>query len=272
MATHYIFTVTTSIVVLLASLIIKFFLFGALGKGLDEFAPELADGGPPPIGAKVAKIKDKVIRDIIFQFGLQEVGHLRAIKNTVKGFPRPLLDLSKSSFAKVIDKAFGRPLHPPFDPYANDINFLLASYLIHYVGLTGYVGANPLLQNATSKQLVGGLLGVESGQDAVIRTLLYERRALKVKPYGVSVAEFTDRISNLRNILGNGGLKDVGLGNIDFGKIGNILAGDQSSLSYPRTPQEILRIIYGSGHESVPGGFYSKGGNGRIARSYLHTT
>ncbi|MCI57314.1 desiccation-related protein PCC13-62-like, partial [Trifolium medium] len=90
--------------------------------------------------------------------------------------------------------------------------------------------------------------------------------------YGVSVAEFTDRISNLRNILGNGGLKDVGLSNIDIGTVGNILVGDESSLSYPRSPEEILRIIYGSGHESVPGGFYPKGGNGLIARFHLHTT
>ncbi|GAU48262.1 hypothetical protein TSUD_405080 [Trifolium subterraneum] len=266
MATHYISTVTVSIVVLLASLIItvvttketisldvhllefslnleyleaEFFLFGAFGNGLNGIAPELTDGGSPPIVAKVAKLRDNVTGEIIAQFGLQEVGHLRAIKSTVKRFSRLLLDLSKSSFAKLMDKAFGRPPHPPFDPYANDINFLLASYLIPYVRLTGYVGVNPLLQNPTSRQLVAGLLGVESGQDAVIRTLLYERRALKVKPYGQATS---------------------------------LLVRDEFSLSFPRTPEEILRIIYGSGHESVPGGFYPKGGNGLIARLYLHTT
>ncbi|CAJ2662542.1 unnamed protein product [Trifolium pratense] len=280
MAKHYISTVTISVVVLLASLIIsvattketisldvdllefslnleyleaEFFLFGAMGIGLDGIAPELADGGPPSYWCQNSQTK-----------GQCDPRNHWAIKSTVKGFPRPLLDLSKSSFAKLMDKAFGRPLHPPFDPYANDINFLLASYLIPYVGLTGYVGANPFLQNVASRQLVAGLLGVESGQDAVIRTLLYERRALKVKPYGVSVAEFTYRISNLRNILGNGGLKDVG--------VSNILVGDATSLSYSRSPREILRIIYGSGHESIPGGFYPKGGNGRIARYNLHTT
>jgi hypothetical protein len=110
MASHYFSKITIFIVVFLASLIFtpiscsheptptppeklsdvdllefplnleyleaEFFLFGALGHGLDVVAPELADGGPPPIGAKLAKLS-KLIKDIIFQFGLQEVGHLR---------------------------------------------------------------------------------------------------------------------------------------------------------------------------------------------------
>ncbi|XP_027338977.1 desiccation-related protein PCC13-62-like [Abrus precatorius] len=254
----------------------EFFLFGSLGHGLDVVAPNLAQGGPPPIGAKLAKL-DILVRDVILQFGLQEVGHLRAIKSQVRGFPRPLLDLSSTSFGKIMNSAFGRPLHPPFDPYANEINFLLASYVIPYVGLTGYVGANPKLQNATSKRLVAGLLGVESGQDAVIRALLYERRGLLVEPYGVSVAEFTNRISVLRNRLGKAGLKDEGLvvprvEGAEGRLTGNILAGDKDSLAYDRTPQEILRIIYGTSNEHVPGGFYPEGASGRIARSYLQYT
>ncbi|KAM6565732.1 hypothetical protein CsatA_024860 [Cannabis sativa] len=229
----------------------EFFLFGALGYGLDKVAPNLSKGGPPPIGAKKANL-DSLTKDIILQFGWQEVGHLRAIQNTVKGFPRPLLNLSSSSFAQVMDSAFGRKLRPPFDPYANSINFLLASYL-----------------------LVGGLLGVESGQDAVIRALLYERAMTKVKPYGITVADFTNQISDLRNQLGHGGLKDEGLVVPPFqgaeGRVaGNVLAGDRYSLSYGRTPEEILRIVYGgNGDEHVVGGFYPKGANGHIATSYL---
>lgn len=56
-------------------------------------------------------------------------------------------------------------------------------------------------------QLVAGLLGVEVGQDAVVRAMLYER----VNPYKVTVEEFTNRISNLRNKLGNQRTKDEGL-------------------------------------------------------------
>ena len=71
----------------------------------------------------------------------------------MKGFARPLLDLSKKSFAKVMDDAFGRKFVPPFDPYANSYNYLIASYLVPYVGLTGYVGANPKLHCPASRKV-----------------------------------------------------------------------------------------------------------------------
>lgn len=124
-------------------------------------------------------------------------------------------------------------------------------------------------------QLVAGLLAVESGQDAVIRGLLYERRSMEVIPYGITVEDFTARISELRNQLGGAGLKDEGLivpRNLSpEGKTtGNVLAGDEDSLGYARTPEEILRIVYGTGNEHTPGGFYPKGADGRIAKSYLN--
>ncbi|XP_047257951.1 desiccation-related protein PCC13-62-like, partial [Capsicum annuum] len=129
----------------------KFFLWGYLGYGLDKFAPELADSGWPPIGAQIAKLSPLII-DVITQFEFQEVGHLRAIKDTVTGFPRLILNLSRESFATVMDDAFRHPLKPPFDAYANDINYLLSSYVIPYVGLTRYVGVNPKLQSSTAKR------------------------------------------------------------------------------------------------------------------------
>jgi hypothetical protein len=54
----------------------EFFLYGALGKGLDSFEPTFAHGGPPPVGAKKANL-DPLVRRIIEEFGYQEVGHLR---------------------------------------------------------------------------------------------------------------------------------------------------------------------------------------------------
>lgn len=118
------------------------------------------------------------------------------------------------------------------------------------------------------------LLGVESGQDAVIRTLLYEHATEKLEPYGVTVGEITDKLSGVRNELGKSGPKDEGvIVSKELGPEGqtqtNVLSADKNSLAYSRTPEEILRIVYGSGNEHGPGGFYPHGGNGRIARSFL---
>lgn len=60
----------------------EFFLFGSLGRGLDQIQPNLTGGGPPPIGVKQANLS-ALIRDIITQFGYQEVGHVRFILVTL---------------------------------------------------------------------------------------------------------------------------------------------------------------------------------------------
>ncbi|XP_059654417.1 ferritin-like catalase Nec2 [Cornus florida] len=250
-----------------------FFLYGALGYGLDVVAPQLVMGGPPPIGAKKANL-DFLTRNIITEFAYQEVGHLRAIKSTVGGFPRPLMNMSAPNFAKLFDEAFGYKLVPPFDPYGDSLSYMLASYVIPYMGLVGYVGANPSINGFKSKRLLAGLLGVESGQDAVIRMYLYERANERVKPYSKTVAEFTIRISELRNKLAMCGIKDEGITvppelGAESRTTSNVLSANTDSLSYSRMPGEILRVLYDSGDESVPGGFYPLGANGKIAREFL---
>lgn len=124
-------------------------------------------------------------------------------------------------------------------------------------------------------KLVASLLGVEAPQDAIIRAYLYEKACEKVEPYDITVAEFANRISELRNELGKCGIKDEGLiVPLELGAenrtTSNIISADTNSLYYARTAPEILRIVYASGNEHVPGGFYPEGANGRIARAYLY--
>ncbi|KAL5219483.1 hypothetical protein ABZP36_020167 [Zizania latifolia] len=255
----------------------EFFLHAAFGRGLDHFAPNLTLGGPPPVGAMKANLDEMTWR-VIAEFGYQEIGHLRAIQSTVGGIPRPLIDLSAHNFARVMDEAVGYHLDPPFDPYTNSLNFLLAVYVIPYLGINGYTGTSPLIDGYATKRLVAGLLAVEAGQDAVVRGLLFERRRETVaeirRGRGVTAGELTDGVSALRNRLGRCGVKDEGLVVPEWlgaeGRIcTNVLSADGDSLSYSRTPAELLRILYLTGSESVPGGFFPEGANGRIARMLL---
>ncbi|MBA0762602.1 hypothetical protein Gotri_012193 [Gossypium trilobum] len=119
------------------------------------------------------------------------------------------------------------------------------------------------------------LLGVEAGQDAVLRTMLYEKGEEKVDPYDITVFEFTNMISRLKNELGKCGVKDKGIivplkHGAESRTTSNMLSVDPDSLSYSRTPNEIMRIMYSIGDEHRLGGFFSKGANGRIAREYLN--
>lgn len=63
------------------------------------------------------------------------------------------MDLSPQNFAKLFDQAVGFHLRPPFDPYANSLNYLLAAYVIPYVGLVGYVGTIPGLTGNTTRRV-----------------------------------------------------------------------------------------------------------------------
>lgn len=56
----------------------EYFLWATNGYGLDIVAPELVMGGPPPIGVRKAKL-DFFTRNIISEFAMQEVGHIRSV-------------------------------------------------------------------------------------------------------------------------------------------------------------------------------------------------
>ncbi|KAK7823905.1 desiccation-related protein pcc13-62 [Quercus suber] len=203
--------------------------FWSRPQGLNTIDPSLAQRGPPRIGTKKANL-DPVVDHIIKEFGAidamiseahgecaviqtllyekanQKVlpynmtvaeftDHISKLRNMATiaatgGIPRPQLDLKAQTFANIFNQVFGFKLTPPFDPYLNTINYLLASNSIPYVGFVGYVGTIPVFKSSYFRRLVAGLLGVEAGQDAVLRALLYERANEKVMPYDITVAEF----------------------------------------------------------------------------------
>ncbi|CAN5950009.1 unnamed protein product [Sphagnum jensenii] len=274
----------------------EYFLWAAYGYGLDKLAPRLTEGGPKPIGVQKANL-NVLANDIIAQFGLQEIGHLTILQKDLGSsyFPRVQLNLSAANWANFIDEAVGQKLHPPFNPYANTLNFLISAYAIPYVGLTGYVGTIPLLQGVAAKtalptwvpqkwptwawgwvdlKSVGALLGLGTSQDAIIRAALYEFKDDLVPPYKFTVAQFTDFISNLQNSLSHAfvgeGLEVPKKQGADGLVTGNILSADIYSLSYARTAEQVLATVYFTGDAATPGGFFPKGASGTIAENYLN--
>lgn len=55
----------------------EYFLYGALGKGLDSISPNLAAGGPPPIGVQKALLLDPDVARISEEIAYEQVGNIR---------------------------------------------------------------------------------------------------------------------------------------------------------------------------------------------------
>jgi len=88
----------------------EFFLWGSVGYGLDKVDAKLANGGPAPFGAQKANL-DPVTRDAMYQFGLQEVGHLRLVCFSVVQVLFPHIYCRLGSLSRVgsngVDKSKG---------------------------------------------------------------------------------------------------------------------------------------------------------------------
>ena len=46
-------------------------------------------------------------------------------------------------FADIANAAFGTVFSPPFDPFKDDISFLIATYIMEDVGVSGYLVRRP---------------------------------------------------------------------------------------------------------------------------------
>jgi hypothetical protein len=78
---------------------------------------------------------------------------LRYIESIFGAIQRPLIDISSAQWANLMNTAFEQKLEPPFDPYRDSLHYMVATYVLPYVGLNGYTGANPNLDGYYSKRV-----------------------------------------------------------------------------------------------------------------------
>lgn len=138
-----------------------------------------------------------------------------------------------------------------FDPFADEVSFLLGAFVFEDVGVTAYKGAAPLLKSATVLEAAAGILGVEAYHAGIIRTLLYQ--------IGGAAIDAAQKISDLRDAVDGADDRDQGL--ILNGKA-NLVPTDGNSIAYSRSARQVLNIVYLGGKHK--GGFFPDGLNGSI--------
>lgn len=237
----------------------EYYLAATTGEGLETAGVDVEGSGGGKAKSVIIKKNPKVkfktaaFEDYANEIAIDEANHVRYIRETLinnKAAPvaRPQINLEKS-FETLGDLIGVKD----FDPFANEINFLLGAFIFEDVGVTAYKGASPLLSNKKVLEAAAGILGVEAYHAGVIRTLLYAQ--------GPVIQKLVTKISNVRGSLDNS-KKDMDQG-ITRNGAANLVPTDGNSIAFGRTTRQVLNIVYGAVN-AKKGLFFPQGVNGSI--------
>ena len=169
---------------------------------------------------------------------------------------------------------------PNFDPFANDLTFILGAYIFEDVGVSAYHGAAPLITD--KKNILPAAVGihaVEAYHAGLVRTTIYglDQGVITIPGIpGAGAAALATKISGVRATLDGTASKtpdDIGVGTANVAlntSSSNVVAStvvtaDANSLAWSRTTTQVLSIVYASqATPPAPGGFFPKGLNGTI--------
>ncbi len=235
----------------------EYYTYATTGMGIESAGVAVSgSGNAGPTRVKPSPLVPFVnsdFRHYAEEIAADERAHvtfLRAAITSLGGTPvaRPAINLLES-FANA---AVAAGLGSGFDPFANEVNFLLGAFVFEDVGVTAYKGAAPLLGGSGIVEAAAGILAAEAYHAGAVRVLLYQ--------LGATARNAAQAISDLRDAADGAGDKDQGL--VLAGKA-NILPADANALAFSRTTREVLNIVY-LGADAPSGGFFPNGLNGSI--------
>lgn len=126
-----------------------------------------------------------------------------------------------------------------FNPFADEISFLLGAFIFEDVGVTAYGGAAALISSPTILSYAASILAVEA----------YHAGAIRANLYNIGGGGPVQAISNLRGALSTaaGGFSgEQGILKADGTSI-QLVPVDSQAQTYRRTTTQVLNIVYGGG-------------------------
>lgn len=232
----------------------EFLLYATTGTGLETQDVAVTGLGTP--GAVTIKANPQVpfatpaLQQFAVEMAADEVSHVRFLRDLLgkNAVARPAIDL-QTSFTVAALAAGLINAGETFDPFADEISFLLGAFMFEDVGVTAYRGAAPQLQSKVALSVAAGILGTEAYHAGNIRSHLYE--------LGTVTQDAAQKISDLRDDLD--GTTDDDQGMVLDG-LANVVPTDANGLVFARTPAQVLSIVC-FGPSATSGGFFPNGIN-----------
>ena len=234
----------------------EYYLHAAYGRGLESFGVNVTGCGA--LGGVIVKPNSmvpftaKYFRRLAEEIANDELNHVKFLRAALGNLAvaRPEIDLEQSFNTAAMAAGLGAS----FDPFANEVNFLVGAFIFEDVGVTAYKGASPLITSKAYLEAAAGILAVEAYHAGIIRDDLYE--------LGEVTRTAANKISALRDALTEGGNPSKDQGIEVNGRL-NLVPTDANSIAFSRSPREVLNVVYGKVNASS-GLFFPKGLNGAL--------
>ena len=238
----------------------EYYLRAFTGQGLEVNGVAVTGSGTP--GGVTSKPNPQVtfttpaFAQYAREIANDERSHVVFIRGAISGaggqpVARPAIDL-QNSFNMLAQVAGLVPMGGTFDPFANEVNFLVGAFIFEDVGVTAFKGAAPLILSKDVLESSAGILAVEAYHSGLIRGILFQ--------LGASTQDQAAKIAALRAQL-SGAADDQGL--TDRRGLANIVPTDGNGRAFSRTTRQVLNILYGAPNASS-GLFFPNGLNGAI--------
>jgi len=227
----------------------EFYLRAATGSGLSS--ADTGSSAGDVTGGMAVSFKTPAIQQYAQEIANHEQAHVRFLRKALgsAAVSCPVIDLTASFNAAAMAAGIG----PAFNPFADENSFLVGAFVFEDVGVTAYHGAAGLLSDKNNLAAAAGILATEAYHAGTIRTLITQ--------LGDPYLGYANKISALRASAG-GGAETMLDGT-------HIVAADSNSISYDRTTDQVLHIVYLNATAGVvsKGGFSPNGLNGTIKAS-----
>ena len=149
----------------------EFYLRAANGQGLSPM--DTGPNGGMVTGGSMVPFTSPLIAAYAREIAIEEQKHVRFLRAALKAvkadIPEPAIDLKSSFQALGQDAGLG----DNFNPFADEMQFLLGAYVFEDVGVTAYHGAASLITSKDYLDKAAGILAVEAYHAGLIRTVLF---------------------------------------------------------------------------------------------------
>lgn len=232
----------------------EYYSYATTGAGIQSQGVSVNGLGTP--GDIIIKANPQVpfatpaIHQYAQEIAADEIAHVKLLRAVLgaNAVARPAIDLV-GSFTAAAQAAGIIGQGETFDPFADEVSFLLGAFIFEDVGVTAYHGAAPLVINKTVLSAAAGILGTEAYHAANVRTIIYAT--------GARAQEAAQKISDLRDSLDGSTDDDQG---VVLNGMANIVPTDENGLVFARTAAQVLAIVYFS-PTATSGGFFPNGIN-----------